>query len=88
MPDSQNGPYVATTRAGLAGIIRAELKMYDMPACLFREVRIRKLWSFIRRNGSSVAHFHLDHGGYTLAFSGLTEAECRACYDHITGVVS
>lgn len=78
MPDSHDGPYVAATRAGLANIIRSELETYGMPACLFREVRIRKLWSFIRRNGSSVAHFSLDHKGYSLAFHGLTAAECDA----------
>jgi hypothetical protein len=75
MPDSGPHTISCATRAELANAIRAELENYDFPASLFREVRIRRLWSFITRNGSSVAHFHLSHGGHTLAFHGLTKAE-------------
>lgn len=75
MPDS--GPHVIScaTRRDLANAIRAELEAYSMPAYLIREVRLRRLWGFISRNGSSVADFSLSHGGYTLHFGGLTKAE-------------
>jgi hypothetical protein len=39
-------------------------------------VKIRRLWRFISRHGSSSAHFNLDIGnGEYLFFSGLTEEE-------------
>jgi len=77
MPDSVNGPYFAATRKELAALIRAELEFFDMPASLFREVHITRLWQFIRHNGSSVMHFQLNHKGNTLAFHGLTEEEAE-----------
>lgn len=75
LPDTEPLAISCATRRGLADVIRAELEAHDMPASLFREVNLRRLWGFIVRNGSSVAHFSLDHGGYTLAFHGLTKAE-------------
>lgn len=75
MPDSHDGAHEFTTRKDLAAFIRSELEMYDMPASLFREVRMRNLWRFIVRNGSSSAHFSLYHGANSLSFHGLTEAE-------------
>ena len=75
MPSSEPYAVSCATRADLAATIRAELEAYSMPACLIREVRLRRLWGFISRNGSSVAHFSLSHGGYTLSFHGLTKAE-------------
>ena len=75
MPDSYGGPYICSTRREIASIIRSELEAYDLPASRFREVRIARLWAFIKRNGSSVAHFALQHGANELAFHGLTEAE-------------
>lgn len=75
LPDSHSGVYEVTRRRDLAGIIREELRMYDMPASLFRDVHLRRLWRFIKRNGSSVAHFSLYHGDYVLAFCGLTQVE-------------
>ena len=77
MPDSHQGAHEFTTRRELADFIRYELEAFDMPACLFREVKTRRLWGFIASHGSSVAHFSLQHGGYELAFHGLTEAEYR-----------
>lgn len=78
MPDSHSGAMQFDTRAELASFIRAELETYDMPASLFADVKIRRLWSFISRHGSSSAHFSLTHGGYALAFHGLTEDEFNA----------
>lgn len=75
MPDSHDGAHEFTTRRDLADFIRSELDMYEMPASLFREVGLRRLWSFITRHGSSSAHFHLSHGPNSLSFHGLTEAE-------------
>lgn len=75
MPDSNDGPTIFHTRKALAAFIRHELEHYELPANLFREVRIRRLWSFIKAHGSSSAHFHLSHKGYSLSFSGLTEEE-------------
>ncbi len=75
MPDSHGGAFEFHTRRDLAAFIRDELAFYDMPAGLIRDVKLRRLWGFITRNGSSVAHFSLRHGAYELAFHGLTEAE-------------
>lgn len=75
MPDSHDGAHEFTTRKELADFIRSELDMYEMPACLFGDVNIRRLWGFIKRHGSSTAHFALHHGGNALEFHGLTEAE-------------
>lgn len=75
LPDSHGGPIEFTRRRDLAEFIKDELQAYDMPASLFREVRIARLWSFIKRNGSSCAHFRLCWKGYELAFHGLTHEE-------------
>lgn len=75
MPDSYSGAYECATRADLANLIRSELRLYGLPASLFREVRIRKLWQYIKRRGSSVAHFAIVHKGHSLSFTGLTESE-------------
>lgn len=78
MPDHNSGPVFATSRKMLADIIRYEIERLDWPASMFKEVKIRRLWSFIARNGSSVAHFGLQREGYELAFHGLTEDEFNA----------
>lgn len=75
MPDSVSGPMEFTTRKALAEFIRDELRNYELPASLFRQVRMRNLWSFIKRHGSSTAHFALHHGANALEFHGLTEDE-------------
>lgn len=75
MPDSHDGAHEFTTRKELADFIRSELEMYDMPASLFREVRINNLWHHIKRHGSSSAHFALHHEANALEFHGLTEDE-------------
>jgi hypothetical protein len=75
MPDS--GPYLleCSTRRELANAIRYEIEKADFPANTFNQVKIRRLWSFIQRHGSSVAHFSVDHGSYEIGFHGLTSAE-------------
>ena len=75
MPDSYSGSYECTSRKDLANLIRSELKLYGLPASLFREVRIRKLWAYIKLHGSSVAHFSIVHKGCALSFVGLTAEE-------------
>lgn len=75
MPDNCSGPMEFYTRKALADNIRYELEQLDFPASLFGDVRIRNLWAFIKRNGSSCAHFSLYHNGYALEFHGLTEEE-------------
>ena len=77
MPDTHSGCHEFNTRRELAQFIRGELEMYDLPKSLFRDAHIRRLWRFIRRWGSSSAHFTLYHGDHELAFHGLTEAEYR-----------
>lgn len=78
LPDNQSGPIIVHTRRDLANAIRSELEAYEMPASLFRQVRLLQLWRHIVRHGSSVAHFSLEHGGYSLTFHGLTEEEATA----------
>lgn len=78
MPDTVSGPLTFSTRRELAAFIRDELAAYDMPASLIREVRLRRLWGFVKQRGASVAHFSLEHRGYSLAFHGLTEGEAAA----------
>lgn len=75
MPDSHEGFHEFHTRRELAEFIRGELEIFDLPKSLFREVRIRNLWRFIKRHGSSSAHFYLYHGHNVLSFYGLTESE-------------
>lgn len=75
MPDSHGGQYEVTTRKELASVIRDQLSLYDLPARLIREVKLRRLWGFIKRHGSSTAHFNLYHGSNVLSFQGLTEDE-------------
>ena len=75
MPDSHEGAHEFRTRTELAEFIKAELQVFGLPASLFREVHIRRLWSFIKRNGSSSAHFALHHEANALEFHGLTEEE-------------
>jgi hypothetical protein len=81
LPDSHGGCFEAPTRRDLAGFIRAELEQYDMPASLFEDVKIRRLWGFISRHGSSSAGFELSHAGYSLSFHGLTQDEYRAAQE-------
>jgi hypothetical protein len=84
MPDGNHGPISFATRKEMADYIRSELEQTFPNAsgrqlrALFREADIRKVWGFIQRNGSSVAHFSLQLDGYELAFHGLTEAEFDA----------
>jgi len=75
MPDSYGGAIEINSRKALAQLIRDELRNADMPQCLFREANVRRLWGFIKRHGSSTAHFSLTHKGKALRFIGLTENE-------------
>lgn len=75
MPDNASGPLEFSTRRELRAFIGGELEMLDWPASMIRDVPLRRIWSFIQRNGSSVAHFSIERNGYELAFHGLTEAE-------------
>lgn len=77
LPDSQSGPFDAKTRRDLRDIIKSEMEAYDIPKSHFSQVRIEKLWRHIQRHGSSVAHFSIEHKGYSLAFHGLTHAEFK-----------
>lgn len=81
MPDSEPWAFEAPTRGELAEIIRGELDHYELPKSLFHDVKINRLWSHIKRHGSSSAHFALYHGDYELAFHGLTEAEFNEMQD-------
>jgi hypothetical protein len=75
MPDTYFGAFEVTRRRDLAQAIRDYVRMSDMPASLMRDIKITRLWSFIKQHGSSTAHFRLVHKGYELAFHGLTEDE-------------
>lgn len=75
MPDNHSGPLSFATRRELANAIRYEIEFQEFPKRLFADVGLRRLWSFIKRNGSSSAHFNLRHAGREIAFHGLTEDE-------------
>jgi hypothetical protein len=75
MPDYHSGPHFFNRRKDLAAHIRYELEWRDWPANLIREVNLTRLWSFIKSNGSSSAHFKIYYKSEVLAFNGLTEAE-------------
>lgn len=77
MPDSTYGAFECATRRQLAELIREAVAFYDMPKRLARG-HVRRLWPFIRRNGSSVAHFTIYHGANALVFSGMTREEYEA----------
>jgi len=74
-PESYSGPFKCDTRRDLAKFIREQLNLHDLPKSLFSEVHITRLWSFIKRHGSSTAHFTLYHRGMAFRFVGLTEEE-------------
>jgi hypothetical protein len=75
MPDSHFGTFEIVRRSDLAAVIRNYIRLADLPASLMRDVKITRLWSFIKQHGSSTAHFRLVYKGYELAFHGLTEDE-------------
>jgi len=82
MPNTTSGLYSGTTRKELCDLIRDQLRMYadtenDPPErTMFDQVGIRNLWPFIKRHGSSTAHFRIEiGGGEEIAFHGLTEEE-------------
>jgi hypothetical protein len=77
MPDHHSGAYEFATRRELAAEIRSQIETQGWPASMFAEVKIRRLWGFIARNGSSVAHFSITRDGYEIAFHGLTEDEYK-----------
>lgn len=77
MPDHVGSPTVYTRRKDLAEHIRYELQMMEWPASLFKQVKLTNLWAFIKRNGSSSAHFSIHYKQWVLEFHGLTEQEFK-----------
>lgn len=77
MPDSHLGVHEFHTRRELADFIRSEIETFEFPKKTFGQARIEKRWRFIQRNGSSVAHFSIQHGPNEIAFHGLTLEEYR-----------
>jgi hypothetical protein len=77
LPDSVYGPVVWTKRREMMADIRATIEFAGFPAYCIRQVKARRLWQFIKRNGSSVAHFSISHNGREIAYHGLTEAEAE-----------
>lgn len=78
MPNYHGGAYEFTSRRDLAEFIKGELRSFNIPVRRFRDVKLRRLWGFIARHGSSTAHFSLDAGnGEYLEFHGLTEDEFK-----------
>lgn len=76
LDDAQGGAQCFTTRRELADAIRYELEFHELPASLFREVQIRRLWqAIVNARSASSFTFHLHHGAYVLTFYGLTERE-------------
>lgn len=75
IPDCNHGAREFTTRREFAHKIRDLVSFMDWPQRVARQVSVRTLWSFITRNGSSCAHFTLNHKGCEIAFHGLTAAE-------------
>jgi len=77
MPDHVSGPYSGSTRRDLVALIRQQIEWLDWPASTIRQVSILNLWRHIKRHGSSVAHFSIEHDGYQLSFNGLTDSEAE-----------
>ena len=77
MPDSHLGAYAFSTRGEFSRFIKDQLEFYEFPKAAFAQARVEKRWRFIQRHGSSVAHFSIDHKGYSLSFHGLTLEEYR-----------
>lgn len=75
MPDNIGGPLEFTRRKDLAEHIRYELEFMEWPASLFKQVKLTNLWRFIKRNGSSSAHFSIHYKQWVLEFHGLTKEE-------------
>lgn len=75
MPDSHGGVIECTTRRELASFIRDQLEFYEFLKNAIRQVKLTRVWSFIKAHGSSTAHFSVQHGANTLSFTGLTEEE-------------
>jgi hypothetical protein len=75
MPDNIGGPVCFTRRKDLADHIRYELSFLEWPASCIKQVKLERLWSFIKRHGSSTAHFSIHYKQFVLEFHGLTEAE-------------
>jgi hypothetical protein len=77
MPDNVGGPLEFTRRKDLAAHIRYELEFLEWPAGLIREVKLNRLWAFIKKHGSSTAHFAIHYKQFVLEFHGLTEDEFK-----------
>jgi hypothetical protein len=77
MPDNVGGPLEFSRRKDLASHIRYELEFLEWPASLIHQVKLGKLWSFIKAHGSSTAHFSIYYKQYVLEFHGLTEEEFK-----------
>jgi len=75
MPDSYIGPFEVNTRKELMAEIRYALEFAEFPKSCIREVKATRLWGFIKRHGSSQAHFNIVHKGREIAFHGLTQEE-------------
>lgn len=78
MPDSHYGAFQFDTRRELIEFAKSEIEAQDFPKSAIRQIKWIRLWQFIKRNGSSVAHFSIDHNGREIAFHGLTHAEFAA----------
>jgi len=78
MPDNHSGAMEVYRRRDFAAWIRDEVESAGLPASAARQVKLRNLWRFIARNGSSCAHFTITHDGREVAFHGLTLAEYEA----------
>lgn len=75
MPDAHYGSDEFHRRTELADAIRCYIDMQDFPKSAFTQANIIQLWQFIKRNGSSSAHFRITHKQFEIAFHGLTEDE-------------
>ena len=78
MPDSHLGSYAVSTRRDMVQAVREALEFYDMPASCLHQVKWREVWRHAKRNGVSVLHFDITHGGNALHFGGMTQAEYQA----------
>ncbi|MER9178919.1 hypothetical protein [Mesorhizobium sp. M0767] len=77
MPDSHLGAYEFRTRGEFIAFIKDEIEQHGFPKNTFGQANMRKRWGRIKRHGSSVQHFSIDHGSYSIGFHGLTLAEFR-----------
>ena len=72
------GVFACSTRKELADLVRDAIFWASFPANVFADAKIRRKWGFIKRYGSSSAHFNLYYKDQAIVFEGMTDDEYEA----------